>query len=147
GDVELSAATLETLLNGSSALEAVIVARRKGLAPPAGDAAMETLRALSSTDSQTPPLPSPALARDRAVDAARVWTVRFVPQPDLIGRGIKVDAIRARLLQIGKILAVAPHVRPGGGIEFQFEVQTDDEASLASWSGDGISYEPSRTHT
>jgi two-component system chemotaxis sensor kinase CheA len=40
-------------------------------------------------------------------------------------------------------MSVAPHVRPGGGISFQFEVRTEDEASLAAWRADGISYEPS----
>jgi two-component system chemotaxis sensor kinase CheA len=144
-NIGLTVANLETLLNGSSALEAVIVARRKGLTPPAGEAALEALRALASSAQETP-LPSAAVAPDREVGTAPIWTVRFVPQPDLVGRGIKVDTVRARLLQIGKILSVAPHVRPGGGIEFQFEVQTDDETSLASWSGDGVSYEPSRAH-
>jgi two-component system chemotaxis sensor kinase CheA len=33
-------------------------------------------------------------------------------------------------------------VRAEGGISFEFEVQTEDEASLASWSADGIAYEP-----
>jgi len=142
GDVLLDAAHLETLLMGTNALEAVIIARRGGLAVPAGEAAIEALTSLAAAKPQgeVAPLSPP---EQKPSPGARVWTVHFVPTPELVERGIKVDAIRARLLQIGKILSVTPRVRPTGGISFEFDLQTDDEASLASWSADGVSYESS----
>ena len=139
GHISLDTATLEALLEGANALESVIVARREGRSIPTAEAAIAALSAIASVQAEPHgPLPSAG----PPVSETRRWIVRFVPSPELVERGVKVDTIRARLQQIGKILSVAPQVRPGGGIAFEFEVQTDDEASLASWSGDGISYEP-----
>jgi two-component system chemotaxis sensor kinase CheA len=136
-EVELNAESLETLLDGANALEGVILSRRQGIPLPTGEPAITALRALASRKSAAgsppPPLGAPI--------EGRVWTVRFAPSPALVERGIKVDTIRARLLQIGKVLSVAPQVRPEGGISFEFEVQTEDEASLAAWVPDGVSYE------
>jgi two-component system, chemotaxis family, sensor kinase CheA len=139
GDITLDGATLESLLEGANALEAVIVARREGRAIPSGGAAIAALSEIASARVEPNASVPPAV---RPAPEAHGWIVRFVPSPELVERGVKVDTIRARLQQIGKILSVTPQVRPGGGIAFEFEVQTDDEASLASWSGDGISFEP-----
>ena len=139
GDVTLDAANLETLLEGANALEAVIVARREGLEMPSGEPAITTLRALASSSPET----RNAAPSIKPTDGVRVLTVRFVPSPELVARGVKVDTIRARLLQIGKVFSVTPQVLPGGGISFEFEVQTEDEASVAAWSADGVSYETS----
>jgi len=140
GEVTLDAANVETLLEGANALEAVIVARREGLAMPSGEPAITTLRALASSSPETR---NAAPSSIKPADGARVLTVRFVPSPELVARGVKVDTIRARLLQIGRVLSVTPQVLPGGGISFEFEVQTEDEASLAAWSADGVSFEVS----
>ena len=139
GEVHLDAASLDTLLAGANALEAVIVARREGLPMPSEAPVIAALGTLASSASAVRPqtaTPSPAVAPTRG------WFVKFVPSPELVARGVKVDAIRARLLQVGKILSVTPRVQASGGICFEFEVQADDEASLAALIGDGISYEP-----
>ena len=68
----------------------------------------------------------------------------FVPSAALVERGVKVDTIRARLLKVGKILSVTPNVQASGGISFEFEVQTEDEAALAALSPDGVSYARAR---
>src|SRR6185503_6313220 len=109
---------------------------------PSGEEAIAALRAMASTTTEEKPVAGPP---GDAVKMAGSWTVRFVPSPELVARGIKVDTIRARLLEIGKIVSVAPQVLPGGGISFDFNVQTDDEASLAGWKDDGVSYEPITT--
>ena len=140
GDVALNAEILDTLLMGASALEAVIVARRTGGPLPSGEHAIGSLRAMAASRSESPS--SDSNAAEPAQDVPG-WTVRFAPSPELVERGVKVDTIRARLLQIGRIVSVAPRVLPAGGISFDFEVQTEDEASLASWSADGVSYHPS----
>ena len=41
---------------------------------------------------------------------ATTWIVTFVPSPLLIERGIKVDVVRGRLTQIGRILGATPQV-------------------------------------
>jgi len=139
GETVLDGVNLETLLAGANALEAVIVARREGNPLPSGEEAIAALRAMASTTTEEKPVAGPP---GDAVKMAGSWTVRFVPSPELVARGIKVDTIRARLLEIGKIVSVAPQVLPGGGISFDFNVQTDDEASLEAWKADGVSYEP-----
>jgi len=138
GEIGLDSAKLDTLLAGASTLEAVIVARREGKQVPSGDDVITALRDMASASTEATPV---ATASGEAEQAIGSWTVRFGPSPELVARGIKVDTIRARLLDIGKIASVAPQVIPGGGISFEFLVATDDEASLASWKEDGVSYE------
>ena len=139
GETALDPANLETLLAGANALEAVIVARREGQPLPAGEQVIAGLRGMASTQVDDRRFPS---AESAPVRSVRSWKVRFVPSPELVGRGIKVDTIRARLLEIGKIVSVAPQVLAGGGIAFEFKVETDNEASLAASKDDGVSYEP-----
>lgn len=139
GETVLGPANLETLLAGANALEAVIAARREGSPPPAGEQVIRALRSMVSSR----PLPKPAIAPQTApASPLREWAVRFVPSPELVARGVKVDTVRARLLEIGKIGSITPQVSPSGGISFEFMVQTDDESSLAQMKGDGISYTP-----
>ena len=45
-------------------------------------------------------------------------------------------------MQIGDVQHVTPKSYPGGGISFEFDVQTDDEAQLAQWENDGLTYVP-----
>lgn len=140
GEVALDAATVETLLAGSSALEAVIVARREGQPPPAEEATVAALRRLAASPA------GPATPVRSATSHSRPhgWLVTFVPSAALVERGVKVDTIRARLLEIGKILSVTPNVQASGGISFEFEVQTEDETALAALSPDGVSYARAR---
>lgn len=143
GEVELDGAAVETLLAAASALEEVIVARRSSKPLPSIEPTARVLRALASPDRARASAHTPdALGVRPAPRSARLWKVTFAPSPDLIARGIKVDSIRTRLLQIGTILSVAPKVLAGGRISFEFDVRTEDEKSLAAWAGDGLTYEP-----
>src|SRR6185369_13968541 len=100
--------------------------------------AIAALGALAS--SQVAVRRPPADAPD-SIGNARGWTVTFVPSPELVARGVKVDTIRARLLEFGKIRSVTPRVQAGGGISFEFDVESGDEASLSALRTDGVSYE------
>ena len=140
GDVALEASNLETLLEGANALDAVIVARREEVPIPSAETVVTSLRDLAAARAESPERPAREV---RPGSRGRVWKVRFVPSPGLVARGIKVDTIRARLMEIGKVLFVAPRVLPEGGISFEFEVETEDEARLAAWSVDGVLYEAS----
>ena len=138
GDVALDGRNLDTLLAGANALEAVIVAKRQGVPVPSEELAIAALSALAS--SQVAVRRPPADAPD-SIGNARGWTVTFVPSPELVARGVKVDTIRARLLEFGKIRSVTPRVQAGGGISFEFDVESGDEASLSALRTDGVSYE------
>ena len=138
GDVALDGGNLDTLLAGANALEAVIVAKRQGVPVPSEELAIAALSALAS--SQVAVRRPPADAPD-SIGNARGWTVSFVPSPELVARGVKVDTIRARLLEFGRIRSVTPRVQAGGGISFEFDVESDDEASLSALRTDGVSYE------
>jgi two-component system chemotaxis sensor kinase CheA len=74
----------------------------------------------------------------------RAWKVTFATSPQLVARGVKVETVRHRLLQIGQILNVTPKVLAAGGVSFEFEVETDNEDQLAAWRDDGLTYEPLR---
>jgi len=138
GEVAPDAANLETLLAGANALEAVIVARRQGQVPPSEEATIAALRrlAISPAGTGTP------VTATAPLDGPRGWRATFVPSAALVARGIKVDTIRARLLEVGKILSVTPNVQANGGIAFEFDIQTEDEAALAALSPDGVFYAP-----
>ena len=138
GDVALDGRNLDTLLAGANALEAVIVAKRQGVPVPSEELAIAALGALASSQVAVRRRPADV---PESIGNARGWTVTFVPSPQLVARGVKVDTIRARLLEFGKIRSVTPRVQAGGGISFEFDVESDDEASLSALRTDGVSYE------
>ena len=139
GEAELTPPLFETLLAGVRALEQVVAARRSGDAMPPLDRVLAGLRSAAATSSGAPDAAVPD--RGGPSPRARLWKVTFVPSPELTERGVKVDAVRARLLQLGPVLGVVPRVLPGGGIAFEFDLQTDDERALETLRSDGVSYE------
>jgi len=148
GRLTLTTTNFEGLVDGVRLLEHVIAARRTSASMPDIDAEVDKLEALGRSGDETLPLDAPA-ANHRPAHApasgnsrARRWRVTFVPSPQLVERGVKVDTVRARLLQIGDVQSVTPKVVPGGGISFEFDVETNDEAQLARWQEDGLTYEP-----
>ncbi len=144
GDLVLTGVNVETLVDGARMLERVIAARRTSAPMPSIELLMELLATLVPERS-TAHEPVSASARAAAASSGtgpRLWRVTFVPSPQLVDRGVKVDTVRARLLQIGQVLNVAPRVLPAGGISFEFDVQTDNDVQLAQWRDDGLSYEP-----
>jgi two-component system, chemotaxis family, sensor kinase CheA len=146
GSLTLTSGSFEVLVDGVRLLEHVIATRRASTPPPSIEAMVERLEALGRSGD----------GRSRAAAAARVqpataaaptahrrrWRVTFVPSPGLVERGIKIDSVRARLMRIGNVQGVVPKVLPGGGISFEFDLQTNDEAQLARWRDDGLTYEP-----
>ena len=149
GDFILTAAAFQTLVEGAHLLEQVIAARRADEPLPAITHALEALTALDSPrgldtarrDGMETAAAGPRAPHHDANPAARTWKVTFVPSPELVQRGMKVDVVRSRLLQIGDIVSVVPRVAEGGGISFEFHVRTEDEAQLSAWRDDGVLYE------
>ncbi len=148
GALTLTSASFETLVDGARMLERVIAARRTSTPPPAIEPLIETLETLvrpqaggAAVGHQPPSVSTRSLTSSPHATGTRVWRVTFVPSPQLVERGVKVDTVRARLLQIGQVLNVAPKVLPAGGISFEFDLQTDDDAQLEQWRDAGLSYE------
>ena len=145
GELTLTSTNFETLVDGARLLETAIAAHRAGLPLPPVEHALERLAALAH-EGKTAAAPGTASRLSSAADASSAprWKVTFVPSPELVARGVKVDTIRTRLLQVGKVLTVAPRVLSGGGVSFEFEVETDNEPQLAAWRDDGLEYESLR---
>jgi two-component system, chemotaxis family, sensor kinase CheA len=147
GQFTLSAAGFEALIEAAHALDAVITARRTGAAIP--DIEPQLARLAHACDTQLPlstPPSAPADGRATSQVAASdargsLWKVTFTPSADLVARGIKVDTIRERLTDIGRIESVAPRITANGGISFEFQIEAPDDLALRAWSDDGVAYE------
>jgi two-component system chemotaxis sensor kinase CheA len=146
GDLSLTSATFDVLVEGVRMLEHVIAARRASTPAPSIDTIAAKLETLAQSREGAAGVDSSS-SNDTTESAAslaegvRRWRVTFVPSPELVERGVKVDTVRARLLQIGQVASVTPKVVPGGGISFEFDLETSNEAQLAQWRADGINYE------
>ena len=148
GGRNLTSANFEMLVDGAKLLETVVLAKRSGNVLPDVRAFLEQLDRIaqrSTRDNASAVLTAPdAKAAEGNLGSAhpRVWRVTFRPSADLVGRGVKVDTVRSRLLEIGQVLSVAPRVIASGGIAFEFAVQTEREEALDAWRADGLIYEP-----
>jgi two-component system, chemotaxis family, sensor kinase CheA len=141
----LSASSFEALVEAADILEQVVAARHAGVAIPPVDHQIARLSEarLAGAVSQRADVgpvasPSPVPASG---ESGSMWKVIFTPSPDLVARGIKVDTIRGRLAEVGRIESVAPRVTADGGISFDFVVAAADERAFRSWRDDGIAYE------
>jgi len=139
-DVDLSTPVVDALVAGVHALDEVIAARRSGAAMPVISAPLSRLAVVSA--SSTGSTSRTVASQTIGTDAARqpLWKVTFSPSPELVARGVKVDAIRARLAEIGRIESVAPRV-DAGGITFEFLVAAPEDAPFTAWTADGVAAE------
>jgi two-component system chemotaxis sensor kinase CheA len=142
----------EALVDGAHLLEQVIAARRARSAIPQVDGHIARLTeacgtGASASDRASAVAPSSPILSSAAPGS--LWKVTFTPSPDLVSRGIKVETIRARLADVGRIESVAPRVTTAGGISFDFEVTAADDRAFLAWRDDGITHEmvpsPART--
>jgi two-component system chemotaxis sensor kinase CheA len=150
GHVAVTSTNFETLVDGAKVLEAVIVAHRSGQPVPPVGHFLEQLESLARSGT-TPSAAEhgPVVSRESNASGSDIplWKVTFTPSPELVARGIKIDTVRSRLLHIGQVLNVVPKVLPGGGVSFEFEVETNGEHELAAWKEDGITYTALRPTT
>lgn len=154
-------ASLEPLFEGAAVLERCLQARRAGTDPVDVAGFVAGLRAEPGRrkgakgrrrPSPAPPpapagpdlalSPAEALRRQAALERGdRVEELEFVPTPALVARGVGVEAIRARLGEVGEILHVAPRVLPGRGVAFRFLLALPPAAGLpGAWRDDGLSW-------
>jgi len=136
GDSILTLTGVDALMKGASVLEDTIAARRGEQPPrdPAG-AIAELHAAFTGNDNVAPPAAAPASAAN--------WLCTFTPSPELVGRGINVDKVRARLRGAGEIVRATPVVTPDGAIAFHFELQGGITAEqVQAWASDGLVLAP-----
>lgn len=152
GSTVLTMAGLEALMTVTQRLEQIVRAHREKGAFPDNSSLLEQLEELApeSTAAVNEPASaesvSASIGTDVEVAQARgavVWNCTFVPTPALDARGVNVNAIRARLTEIGQILRASPEVRPNGTIAFDFVVSLRETVSdLESWERDGVTFCP-----
>ena len=160
----LSVEGAEALIEGTTVLEQVIAAFRKKEASPGTDRTIARLQAVvpetssapepaekvraadedgaaATADTETRREPGHAPAPARRAGDLRRWRFEFAPTPELSERGVSVNSVRARLLEIGEVLQATPHVRGQGRIVFEFVVATGvEESAFAGWHEDNLTY-------
>ncbi|MET0624541.1 MAG: chemotaxis protein CheA [Pyrinomonadaceae bacterium] len=157
----LSQEGAEALIEGTTVLEQVIAAFRKKESAPSIDKTVARLQAIvpenssayerpetagaaedgdaANTDAERKPSHEPDPAR-RPEDTRR-WRFEFAPTAELSERGVNVNSVRARLLEIGEVLKATPHVREQGRIVFEFVIATGaEESAFAGWQEDNLTY-------
>ncbi len=138
-DIALTHAVFDSLVDGVRALEQVIAARRAGADVPPIDRTLIRLR-----DVVREPTSAGVDSRGGTsqADTGQLWKVTFTPTKELVERGVKVDTIRTRLLEIGQLRAVAPRVLATGGIAFEFTLtvpsSSPEDDPFAGWESDGV---------
>lgn len=153
--------SLESLFAGASLLERCLHARREGSAPVdvgefVGELRAELDRGKGARPAETPvhaPVVAPpgsdlklSAAESLRLQAAqgrgdRAQEFEFVPTPELVARGLGVEAVRGRLGVLGEIIHVAPRVLPGRGVAFRFLVALGPDVRVpGEWSADGMSW-------
>jgi two-component system, chemotaxis family, sensor kinase CheA len=145
GELTLTSANFELLVDGAKVLESVILAHRAGTPLPDVGPFLDQLEGFARgtvASAGQGAGPQQAASAESPSPTARTWKVTFTPSAELVARGVKVDTIRSRLMQVGQVLSVAPRVIPSGGIAFEFVVETEDAEQLAAWREDGLTHEP-----
>jgi two-component system chemotaxis sensor kinase CheA len=140
----LSEAGIEALIAGTKMLEQVISARRESKSPPDIASVIAELEALTRGDEAAGPASTEqaeAAGDEQGGSTAKLWRFEFIPTAALAERGVSVNTIRARLQQIGALKNGAPRVMQGGGIAFEFIVESQtDESTIAALCEDGLTY-------
>ncbi len=164
GTLRLGADGLDALIVAVNALERIITARRKQVAPPdidellnrfgqleqapqAEDRASLAAKPAAPADNQLSPEKQRAL-ESAAAAGARLWRFTFVPTAVLADRGINVNTTRQRLEGLGRLIDAAPVVIGKGKVAFTFLLAcAAGETAFTDWPDDGLTsapYEPPR---
>lgn len=146
------------LIEGTQALESVIVAKRdKSLLPPTASISERfdsLITSLSEPERPQTALPekdnASAVEKEATVRQTeetgkkeRTWQFEFRPSAELSGRGIDVNRIRERLKDRGKLIRSTPEIEENGAVFFRFVVVSEaDEKVFEEWTKDDLTYAP-----
>ena len=140
---------VDALFDAVELLERCIAVRRAGSSPPDAEAVIARLEAAAPPRVTAPADDGGAAARvdevasrsgdgDETARGDVLYRFEFVPSAELARRGVGVDAVRARLQTLGRIIEAKPRV-VSGGVTFDFTVAVHgDSAPDAAWAGDGL---------
>lgn len=137
GEITLTTAGVERLIDGTRTLEETVGALHHRRPPPGNNEVVELLRQLlPAAPSDDEVMPAGA-----GQDASTATECVFTPSPELHVRGVNVDSIRARLRELGEIVSATPQVTDGGGVAFRFLVAARvDPAVAEAWRRDGLQW-------
>lgn len=148
GNATINSASFASLAEGVTALESVINARRNNALIPNTTAIVARLeevvsasavKASESTPSTTESTKN-ANSTERAV--AR-WQVEFTPNAELAERGVNLNNVRSRLMELGHLISAKPVVKEAGAIAFEFVVETSvGEKMFEDLEADGVGFKP-----
>ncbi|HEU4562607.1 MAG TPA: chemotaxis protein CheA [Longimicrobium sp.] len=151
-------ASLDVLFEGASLLEAALNARREGGAPASVDGFLAKVRASEPRPTEPTATPAAPLAASAPPASAlspaealrleaalgrgdQLLEFDFIPAPELVARGVGVEAVRTRLGELGEIIHAAPRVLEGRRVAFHFRVAVPAEtAPPEEWREDGLSW-------
>lgn len=148
---------LECLMSSTRLLEQVIFARREQQPPPDIETSVAELEKViksspkvmpQSTPATVSPMESAEHSKQHQPDnfeknGSKLWRFEFVPSTALAQNGININLIRSRLQELGELKNGIPRVLPGGGIAFEFIIETGaDESTFSAFSEYGITYAP-----
>ena len=135
GELLLSTAGVEALIEGTTALEQTLLARRRKAPLPEIGSTLEVLRELAGTTAAMAESPADTV---EPTPLSAGWECIFTPSPELLGRGVNVDVVRSRLREIGQIVSAAPLITDQG-VAFRFAMEGGfDAVRAAAWQSDGI---------
>ncbi len=150
---------LEGLIEGVTALEHVIAARRDAVTPPDIAALLDRIAIAlpvgmtgeHSVADLKKPAPTQAKSQDdqdtliaeKIAAGGQAWQFTFSPSPELVARGVDVNSVRKTLQGLGEIVHSAPLIEAEGRIAFRFILVSQEPAErVESSAGDGLSCSP-----
>ena len=128
---------IERVVDGISAMERVIEARRTSATPP--DISMVLINLDAAVDEiQEAAASSPSLARKPAGES---WRFIFRPSAESSDKGLSVSTVREQLREIGEVIQASPQISNDGRLAFEFVVVSKaPETAFARLGSQGIEY-------
>ncbi|MEM5788724.1 MAG: ATP-binding protein, partial [Syntrophobacteraceae bacterium] len=148
---------IETLRASTNTLEQVISAHRLGRPVPDTSTLIKRIECLIPDESDSRAT-IPARAKvsaeglspeklDQIAAAEKkglgIWSFHFSPGPELIQRGVNINAVRARLKEAGELIHAVPKIVDKEKVVFEFILASSEEPGVfGSWEKDGIRFQP-----
>ena len=151
-EAELTPEGLQTLISAMHRMEHVVSAhRQQGAIPEVSDleerlatlVAGAVSPALAGRALPLPMSPAEQPAAGASSGAPVAWLCRFSPSQALDARGVNLNAVRARLAELGQVSSATPKIGPSKSISFEFTVAFHQPPNrLEEWKADGVELFP-----
>ena len=121
GEMSLSSAGTNVLIEGTQRLEQIVAAHRGHVSHPSIADLVSRIELLVRPAAPLAAQQTPAITQPEG----HRWRCTFTPTRELVASGIGVDAIRRRLGEVATIIDAAPQVGADGTITFEFSLLSD----------------------